>query len=468
MDQTTQALDRTTFGDLTAVADAVLYEGYLLYPYKPSSPKNRIRWQFGVLLPRRWAEARGLDDLGVAGSAESWWQQTECLVHGGDDASLRCRIRFLRPAADDSTRAGLREFEVEFAIADLRNGPQRIPLLAEDSPAAVVTVSSPDDAATGAASDRLHRVRLLIENTDSSVDPEVSRDLALRSSLVATQTLLLVTGGEFVSLLEPPEWAEEAAHRCVNVHTFPVLAGADGRADAMLSSPILLPDHPEVAPESLGDMHDAGEIDEILALRILTLTDAEKSEMARSDPRTAEILARTEAIPAEAFARLHGAIRSMRPVQRVGPGGDAGGGAGDGPAGGPPDGSPVAMTLESLAEEPEETLESIVVDGVPVRRGDRVRLRPRAHGTDPQDRFLLGRTAVVEKLLVDLEGGRHFAVTVENDPAAELNRWYGRFRYFLPEEVEPLTAAPDATRSPCDNRPTVEQLFRDYRGRPRT
>ena len=426
MDQITQALDRTSFDDLTAIADAVLYEGYLLYPYRPSAPKNRVRWQFGVLLPRRWAEPRGLDDRSVAGSAESWWQQTECLVHAdtGVDARVDCRIRCLRPAAGGATEAWLREFEIGFTLDDLRSEPLRIPLPAEDSPAAAVTVCLADDPATGSGSDRLHRVRLRIENTDAGPDPEAPREVALRSSLVATQALLLVTGGEFVSLLDPPEWAEQAARRCVNVRTYPVLAGANGRADALLSSPILLPDHPQVAPESVGDLHDAGEIDEILALRILTLTDAEKAEMADSDPRAAEILARTEAIPDEAFARLHGAIRSMRPVRQRP--------------------QAVGAPKEKLEEELGERLESIAVDGVALRRGDRVRLKPRAQGTDPQDRFLLGRTAVVDELLVDMEGGRHFAVTVDDDPAAELNRWYGRYRYFLPEEVEPVAAAPEA------------------------
>ena len=33
------------------VADAVLYEGYLLYPSRATSSKNQIRWQFGVLGP---------------------------------------------------------------------------------------------------------------------------------------------------------------------------------------------------------------------------------------------------------------------------------------------------------------------------------------------------------------------------------------------------------------------------------
>ncbi|HEY6737285.1 MAG TPA: hydrogenase maturation protease [Actinopolymorphaceae bacterium] len=82
--------------------------------------------------------------------------------------------------------------------------------------------------------------------------------------------------------------------------------------------------------------------------------------------------------------------------------------------------------------------DSVVVDGRTVSKGSRVRLRPREHGTDAHDMFLDGRIARVEAVLLDVDDVRQLAVTVEDDPAAELNTWYGRYRYFLPEEVEPL------------------------------
>jgi hypothetical protein len=78
------------------VADAVLYEGYLLYPYRTSSEKNRVRWQFGVLAPRDWVEVRGLARETVAGSADTWRQRTECLLEAGGSARLRVRLRFLQ------------------------------------------------------------------------------------------------------------------------------------------------------------------------------------------------------------------------------------------------------------------------------------------------------------------------------------------------------------------------------------
>src|SRR3954449_3317433 len=78
------------------VADAVLYEGYLLYPYRRSSGKNRVRWQFGVLAPRRWVEATGVVGTSVAGSADAWHQQTECLLQAPDPAAIHVRLRFLQ------------------------------------------------------------------------------------------------------------------------------------------------------------------------------------------------------------------------------------------------------------------------------------------------------------------------------------------------------------------------------------
>jgi hypothetical protein len=183
------------------------------------------------------------------------------------------------------------------------------------------------------------------------------------------------------------------------VHTFPVLVGDLGSSDLVLSSPILLYDHPRIAPESPGDLHDATEIDEILSLRTLTLGDAEKREARGTDARAAAILDRVDGMAEETLARLHGAIR---------------------PGSG-----------------------SVSIAGELVSKGSRVRLRPRPHGTDPQDMFLHGKTAQVDAVLHDVDGSCHVAVTVEDDPGAELNRWYGRFRYFAPEEVEPLRDGED-------------------------
>ncbi|MEV4470122.1 hypothetical protein [Nonomuraea sp. NPDC049504] len=417
-----------------AVADSVLYEGYLLYPYRRSSPKNQVRWQFGVLLPERWARAHGLEGGGVAGSAESWWQQTECLLVAPSDAVVSGRLRFLQlrrrtpeeRLPDGGHRAADRvgealsfdegvpcELDVQASVAELLSGEKRLDLRVPGSDTVTPLPGSAGRtrrrtwpltarvtlSLTPCEDESLFRLRVRTENAAREPSPDTSRDEALRHALIACHTLLTVPGGRFVSLLDPPDWAEKAAAECVNAHTYPVLSGDQ----VVLSSPILLYDNPRVAPESHGDLHDAAEIDEILSLRTLTLTDAEKREARATDPRAADIIDRVEAMTAEDLARLHGTIRD---------------------------------------QDTEAGTDVVEVAGTLVRKGSRVRLRPRLRGTDPQDMFLDGRTAVVEAVLLDVDGARHLAVTLEDDPAAELNQWYGRYRYFAPEETEPLEGEP--------------------------
>ncbi len=360
----------TGFESARAVADAVLYEGYLLYPYRRSSGKNRVRWQFGVLAPRPWLEATGsagATDTCVAGSADAWHQQTECLVQATDEATVEVRLRFLQlqhrsvevPGADGTFQAvdaldvdGQRhltfdeavpkEFDVVVALRELQRAPHTVEITAPGNEdvevlhggeagrvvrrrwpvAATVRLS----VTTVDAPSPLLRLRLITENTADSVAAGASRAEALRTSLVATHSLLGVHGGSFLSLLDPPAWAAQAAKDCRNVHTFPVLAGdpmcIDPKSsDTVLSSPILMDyDYPKVSPESPGDLFDATEIDEILSLRTLTLTDEEKREARATDPRAAAIIDRVDTIPQDAFERLHGAIRSLRPVTTDGNG----------------------------------------------------------------------------------------------------------------------------------------------------
>src|SRR4029077_7208653 len=215
-------------------------------------------------------------------------------------------------------------------------------------------------------------------------------------------------GGAFLSLLDPPAWAADAAAGCKNLFTFPVLAGRQGRRDVGLSSPIIMYDHPGVAPESPGDLFDAGEIDEILSLRTLTLTDEEKREARATDPRAKPIVDRVDALPREVFARLHGAVRSLRPVAEQ----DA------------PWWDPAADRSVSAEDD------AVIVDGVRVTRGSRVRLAPRRSGTDAHDVFLRDRTARVTAVLLDVDDDRHVAVVLDDDPGADLHEWYGRYYYF--------------------------------------
>jgi hydrogenase maturation protease len=82
----------------------------------------------------------------------------------------------------------------------------------------------------------------------------------------------------------------------------------------MLAAPIILEDYAQIAPESPGDLFDAGEIDRLLILNVLSLTEAEQEEMRATDPRAREILDRCAALGPEELLPLHGAIRDFRPA----------------------------------------------------------------------------------------------------------------------------------------------------------
>ncbi|MER5573319.1 hypothetical protein [Streptomyces massasporeus] len=344
------------FEQLGAVADAVLYEGYLLYPYRRSSTKNRVRWQFGVLFPRDWVEADGPVTAGVSGSADSWYQQTECLlrVRQPDSARVRVRVRYLqmqrkqveeagRPVeslrGDDGTvhltfdEALPRECEIEALLDELLQGGRTVTVSAAagedieplpDDTGRVVRSREEIRAETTVTAERLSdglcRIRVRTTNTAPAPPPRTPRDEALRRALIATHTLIGGDGVEFVSLIDPPADLEALVRACRNEFTFPVLGGEAGdTGPVLLSAPIILPDHPQVAPESPGDLHDAAEIDEILTLRTMLLTDEEKREARATDPRAAAILDRVDTMPQEVFERLHGAVRSLTPATSTAP-----------------------------------------------------------------------------------------------------------------------------------------------------
>ncbi|MDQ0994208.1 hypothetical protein [Streptomyces sp. V3I7] len=456
---------RDGFEQLSAVADAVLYEGYLLYPYRRSSTKNRVRWQFGVLFPREWVEQSGPVAPSVSGSADSWYQRTECLLRvRRPGAVVRIKVRCLQmqhkqveeagrdgaPRAVASLRTGdgqthltfdeavPREVELALPLDGLLRREHTVTLEAEadetdeplpDGVGRIVRRREAVRGDVGVVAERLSedvvRLRVRTTNAAPAPDPSTPRDEALRRALIATHTLLACEGAEFVSLIDPPADLCEHARACRNEFTFPVLGGGSPATTgpAVLSAPIILSDHPQVAPESPGDLHDAAEIDEILTLRTMLLTDEEKREARATDARAAAILDRVDTMPQEVFARLHGAVRSLAPATPH--------------AAGP---APERATWwqEGADEGLSPTTDTVLVDGVPVGKGSRVRLCPRGRGADAQDMFLVGRTAEVAAVFHDVDGSTHVAVTVDGDPAAELHTWYGRFHYFRPDELTPL------------------------------
>ena len=448
------------FAGVRRVADAVLFEGYVLYPYRSSSMKNQLRWQFGVLIPRRQSEATG---------ADPWLQRTECVVEldAVDERPLvQVRVRALQVQARTVERTGddgftpvdclevdgtrhvtweeAVEHRVDVVDVDLTESSDAGLVVPFTFPARQQVETLPDDGGrvvgrvvrrcqpvegtvtvnVHAVADRprLRRLTVEVANDTDWCRPQARRDESMPYAVVAVHTLLAASGAGFVSLVDPSDTARDAVAACDNVGTFPVLAGAHNRSDVVLSSPIILYDHPEIAPESDVEFCDSTEIDEILALRVLTLTDEEKREARSTDGRAAAIIDRCDTMAPEVFERLHGAVRSLRSS-----------GAAD-PAGA---GGPLPWWEPAVDASVDPWRDRIPIGDSMVGKGTKVRLRPRPGG-DAQDLFLVGMDATVAGVFADVDGGRHVAVTIDDDPGAELNLAHGRFRYFHPDEVEPI------------------------------
>jgi hypothetical protein len=402
-----------TFDAAEQVADAVLYEGYVLYPYRASAAKNQFRWQFGVVAPRAPRDC-----------GEPWFAQTECLVEPADSLPrLSMRVRFLRPrtcpertesacrrAAGDggSTHPWLEgvpqalegvphAIDVDAGPLD-HERPREWPLSGIDIDARVILQAE--------SAGRFIKLQIRLENLERwSVAFGRIRDIMLCRSLVAAHVLLRVDGGAFISLLDPPPDAAALAESCQNRHTWPVLVGDHGRRDLMLSSPIVLYDFPAVAHESQGDLCDAAEIDEIISLRIMTMTDEEKAEARATDPRARAILDRIERLTPDQLGALH---ETLRRAEFFHPPGTA---------------------------SPDQAF--ITIDGVRVAKGSRVWLRPNRRA-EAMDMFLRDQAATVAAIHRDVDDRVHIAVTVDADPAASLPESFRRFFYFDPAEIEPI------------------------------
>ncbi|SEG80459.1 hypothetical protein SAMN05216223_11234 [Actinacidiphila yanglinensis] len=480
------------FAAARKVADAVLFEGYVLYPYRASAAKNRLRWQFGVLVPPAWG----------ADSGEHSFQRTQCLMEPRSGALLLVELRFLharrrvvqelRPDGgymavprlelpdrvltpwDEGVEERLR---FSMPVSELHHGAKEFPFscaageeteeVRDDAGRLVGRLLRRTEEVHGvvrlSASDlpgpyAVRRLTAVVENTGGWAPGQdgADREAALPHSLVSAHLMLGLNAGTFLSMTDPPQWAKEAGAQCANLHTWPVLAGADGGRDVVLSSPIILEDHPAIAPESPGALYDALEIDEILALRTSALTEQEKREARGTDARAAEVIDLADTMPPEVLDRLHGAVRSLREVTGPVAAPDRTGVAdrtGVPPASMPSDLDISPDSLDALMDpgrpwwDPESdrgvdpATDRVVIDGRDVGAGSRVRLRPGLRRSDAQDLFLKDCDALVEAVLHDVDGGVHLAVTVEGDPGADIRREQGRFLYFQPDEVTPLEDA---------------------------
>jgi hypothetical protein len=455
------------------IADAVLYEGYVLYPYRASSAKNRMRFQFGVIAPEEYC-------AGAGKGSESWEMQTECLVEPRGEPRIDLKVRCLQlqartleeaSGADSFRPVEFMDLDGEFLVAwdegvereltvlglalrDLvRDGERRIDFeipggreveerrAAGEVQGRIVRRRWPVLALVRLAAEEVEgllRLRIRIENR-AALQGE-GREGALRSALLSAHTLLAVEGGAFVSLLDPPAAAAAAAAGCVNLHTWPVLVGPEGSRDLVLSSPILLYDHPAIAPESQDDLCDATEIDEILTLRIMTLTEDEKREARSTDPRARRIVERADAIPDEIFERLHGAVRSLHPLAEPMAESEPEGPRSPEPPEPPESRVPELSGWEEFLNPPGEAPPeeaTLTLAGGRVGKGARVRLRP-SRRADSMDFFLAGREAIVQGVFSDVDDASYVAVSLADDPDGDLKARTGRFFYFYPDEIEPL------------------------------
>jgi hypothetical protein len=352
---------------LERLVDSLLFEGYALYPYTPGATKNATPTPFGIVYPADYArhQTHAFERMQMQG------------IVGDADALVTGEVRFLQ-ASGEKHRAVERRVPIGAAPAKVRFDFDDLEGYAE-----LIVERLPDGRG---------RVTLQVENTTplTAEEAEADRKEALLKSMLSTHLLARVEGEKFVS---PLERGDDGVAGCCQVNTWPVLASPED--DALLAPTIMLPDHPEIAPESVNDFFDGTEIEEALVLHIQALSDQEREEIAAQDPKVREMLARADATTPQQLMDLHGRVR-----------------------------------LEDPPGEREVTFE-----GVTYRRGDKVVLHP-PQDADVYDKMLDGRTATIHRLFLRVDDRLHLGVTIDDDPMQEILGESGRFLFFFSEEVE--------------------------------
>ncbi|HEX3799488.1 MAG TPA: hypothetical protein VH413_12385 [Verrucomicrobiae bacterium] len=436
---------------LEQIVSAVLYEGYILYPYRSSSIKNkRERFTFGRIYPKDYSDSQK--------GAEPCANLTECLLKpASETVSVEIIAGFLQPiwrevgylsGADKSFRRVDQlsvgnvvhhswqeavERKIPVALGPLSASETRhatVPF-AFDASRTVEMLGIETSAEAAVIQRRLEAVSGVIEIaaaplpggilkisvricnlTPMSAPDCESQDAVIMRTFASTHAVLHAIGGEFISLLEPPDEFADAAAACKNTGVWPVLVGDKQKAerDTLLSSPIILYDYPEIAAASKGSFFDGTEIDEILTLRVMTMTDAEKLEMRQVDEFARGILERSESATAEDFLKMHGVMHGAKNVEEF--------------------------------FNPTRPLQEVALSGRKLKAGDRVRIQPKRRA-DAIDMLIAGKIGIIEAIEQDAEEGIHLALVLEDDPGKDMGlaRQTGhRFFYGL-DEVEPLADA---------------------------
>jgi hydrogenase maturation protease len=327
---------------INRIVDSVLYEGYLLYPYRRAI-KNLKRFTFGGIYPAESQE--------VATGAERSMLRARCLVVGPESLQVANEARFLHLIERQADGNDRWHESVErrvpcdaVSIVELCRRPRRHPVEfkerhweqiepCEDGSQKMVVRRQL--AIRGELMSEVTRLRddiylLSVSIVNNSItsslntaspakhNPSCDCGESLLQSFLSTHLLLHVTGGQFVSRIDPPEIYSNLCDTDTRDGLWPVLLGESGQHDTMLCSPIILYDYPQIAPESCGDYFDATEIDEMLTLRIMTLSDEEKRDVARLDERGRALLNRTQESCRQQLAKLHGTTRMLRKDEELG------------------------------------------------------------------------------------------------------------------------------------------------------
>jgi hypothetical protein len=379
---------------LQELVDALLYEGYALYPYTPDTTKNATPTPFGIVYPPTYAaECEGAYDHA----------RLECLAVPAPGARLSATLRYLS-ASGDRHEAAERQVDLGPVEIGERDTVQfqggRLTLRSEPEPDGRVLV------------------RCCVHNT-VAVPAGLARAAALAESLISTHIVIRVSAGRFVSPLL-------AGRESVNI--WPVLATDSD--DTVLGAAIVLPDHPQISPASRGNLFDNTEIEEALVLHVHALTDDEREQAAGQDPVVREMLERALAVTPEEIIGLHAGLKSHA---NGGPRLEAlDGGQADRVTHRPPQPPSGGDAADDNPGELEAT-----VDGVTFSRGAKLILRP---GTDRDvyDRILDGRAATIERIYLGYDDRVYLGVTIDDDPGQQLMRETGRYLFFFANEVEPL------------------------------
>ena len=380
---------------LEQLVDSLLYEGYALYPYTPGAAKNSTPTPFGIVYPPVYAATltSTFDHL-----------ELRCVLHAPPDALLSAEVRFLAPDGERHQAIARAVTLAGATVAALAVSPAQTEARVGDDGA-----TPPLDVALSLRLEPLrdgaYEVVLRVENR-TAVRSGLDRSGALGRSLLSTIPIARVRGGRFVSALERP---------CASVNTFPVLASAAD--DTIVGAAIVLPDHPQIAPESRGGLFDSTEIEEALLLHVLALSDAERADIEQQDQTVREMVARAAAATPADIVALHGRVTLRDPDAER-----------DRESLTPPVPSP-GLADPTLGEE------SVDVDGVAFRRGTKVVIRPAADA-DLHARLLDGRTATIERIFIADDGKAHLGVTIDGDPGQDLMRDTGRYLFFFAPEVE--------------------------------